>query len=446
MSNALALASVTAVLKDLLDNALIDRSVSAAVGGSVAVSVLAPDRIETGENESARLNLFLYQVAPNAALRNAELPALDARGRRTSNPPLALDLHYMLTAYGAQDFEAEILLGYAMQVLHETPVLGREAIRNSLLAPAPVDGAILPPALAALAAADLAEQIELVRIAPHQLNTEEVSKLWTAFQAKYRPSTAYVASVVLIESALPARSPLPVLTRGAPLAGTGRDRGVVVQAGLVPPYPALAAAEPPHAQAVIRMGEVLTLTGHHLEGDALAARCTHVRSGAELELAALPGAAAGRFQVRMPPDPPAGPVAAGSPLNPANWQAGVYAVAAVVRRAGEPDRVSNALPLVLAPRLDGIAAAAGAGGAVTVTLDVSPPVRRMQRARLLVGEQDVAAAPLAAESADSLEFTSTGLPSGNQWLRLRVDEAESLLVDRSTSPPSFDPSQQVAIP
>ena len=44
MSNALAIASVTAVLKDLLDNGVVDNSLSSTVG-EVTVSVLPPDRI-----------------------------------------------------------------------------------------------------------------------------------------------------------------------------------------------------------------------------------------------------------------------------------------------------------------------------------------------------------------------------------------------------------------
>nr|MBA4158635.1 DUF4255 domain-containing protein [Gemmatimonadota bacterium] len=324
MSTALALAAVTAVLKDLLDNALIDQSVSAAVGGSVTVSALPPDRIETGENEKPRLNLFLYQVAPNAALRNLDLPSRDDRGGRRSNPPLALNLHYLLSAYSALDFEAEILLGYAMLMLHETPALSRGAIRRALAAPSPVGGGMLPPALGALVASDLAEQMELVKLAPHALNTEEISRLWAAFGAKYRPSAAYMATVVLIERDLPARSPLPVLSRGERDPVTKRDEGVRVQPTLLPPYPALESAAPPALQPAVRMGERLSLAGRNLEGDSVAARFTHLRSGRTLELEPEPGATATAFEVRMPPDPPAAPVPDESPLNPANWQAGVY--------------------------------------------------------------------------------------------------------------------------
>jgi len=147
MSNALAIGAVTAVLRDLLNNGLVDHDVTGSLGGNVTVSALPPDRIRIGDGlEQSQLNLFMYQVTPNAGWRNVALPSRDSRGDRTSNPPLALDLHYLLTAYGAQEFHADILLGYAMQALHETPVLSRDAIRRALGAPQPVTGSVLPPA------------------------------------------------------------------------------------------------------------------------------------------------------------------------------------------------------------------------------------------------------------------------------------------------------------
>src|SRR6266404_9156228 len=110
MSNALAIASVTAVLKDLLNNGLIDHDITSAVG-NVTVSALSPDRIDTTSlNQQSQLNLFLYQVTPNAGWRNVGLPSRNANGDRTSNQPLALNLHYLLTAYGALEYHSEILL------------------------------------------------------------------------------------------------------------------------------------------------------------------------------------------------------------------------------------------------------------------------------------------------------------------------------------------------
>jgi hypothetical protein len=408
MSNALALAAVTAVLKDLLDNALIDHSVSAAVGATVAVSALPPDRIDTGDNEEPRLNLFLYQVSPNAAMRNADLPTRNGRGRVVERPVLALDLHYLVSAYGAEDFQAEILLGYAMQLLHERPVLTRDAIRATLAAPSPVDGSILPPALSALSAAALADQLESVKLTPMTMNTEELSKLWTAFQAKYRPSAAYVATVVLIESQAITRAALPVLTRGPVDEVTGRERGVVAQASLEPPFPAVLSVAPATGREAVHMGELLHISGRRLdEGDTIAARFTHVRSGDVIELDPEPGGTAASFDVRIPPDPPPAPEPPGSPLDPASWAAGVYAFSVVLRRAGEQERVTNVLPVVLAPRVSNAAAVAAPGGA-TVSLDVSPPAHSGQNVRLLVGSVE---APVAEFAAPSRQRSPSRRPS-----------------------------------
>jgi len=193
------------------------------------------------------------------------------------------------------------------------------------------------------------------------------------------------------------------------------------------------------------MGEVLILRGHHLSGDQVAARFTHVRSSQTLDLTAAAGATSTGCSVQLPPDPPAVPVAPGSPLNPDNWQAGVYAVAAVVTRAGKPSRVSNELPVAVAPAITSINVVVNAGAA-TFTVTASPKVWRTQRAVLVIADREIAAAPIAVEKTDTLTFAASGLPSGEQWVRLRVDGVESILVDRSAAPPAFISSQKVTIP
>lgn len=425
MSSALAIAGVTAVLKDLLHNGVIDHDLAEALGGPVTVTALPPDRINIDSSDApSQLNIFMYQVTPNAGWRNAGLPSRDGRGERLTNPPLALDLHYLITAYGVKDLHTDILLGYAMQLLHETPVLTRDAIRTAL-SPSPTIDGDLPAALKALSDSELADQAEQIKITPQSFSTEEIMKLWSAFQAKYRPTAAYLASVVLIQARRTTRSALPVLTRG------DRDGGVILQPNLVPPFPTLQESVPPNRQPAVRIGDVLTLRGHHLDGDSVSARFTHARSGTTIELPSEPGASASQFEVRI------------QDLD--SWQAGVYAVSGVIKRTGQANLSTNELSIVLAPRIISIDVV-GTTGDVTLTVHCSPNVRKTQQVSVVIGDREIRAEPITVDKTDSPTFKAKGLPSGPQPIRLRVNGVESILIDRSGAPPIFDPSQQVTIP
>jgi Pvc16 N-terminal domain len=195
ISNALVLASVTAVLKNLLENGLVSRGVTANIGGDTVISALPPDRITTGEEERAQLNLFLYDIR----LKGLDVASRYAPADRAQHPlpaPPVFELSYLLTAYGAQDFHTEVLMGYAIELLREKTVLTGDAIRNIFASLAKTDGGrVVLPALAALADSDLARRIEQIKVSPQILNPEEMSRLWTSLQARYRPSAAYKISV-----------------------------------------------------------------------------------------------------------------------------------------------------------------------------------------------------------------------------------------------------------
>lgn len=209
MSNALAIAAVTAVLRDLLVKGLAAYKIAEIVEGDVLVSAVPPDRIDiTRAEELNQLNLFLYQTTFNQGWRNAGLPTRNSNGDRVDDNPLALNLHYLLSAYGSKVFYPEIILGHAMQLLHETPVLTRDAIREALQPDSDP-----PDWPKALATSELADQVEQLRITPEILNPEEISKLWAAIQAHYRPTAVYQVTVVLIESKRPTKSALPVAGR-----------------------------------------------------------------------------------------------------------------------------------------------------------------------------------------------------------------------------------------
>ena len=438
MSSPLAIGAVSAVLRNLLDNGLIEAG--NAMGATVAVSVVAPDTIDLDDAESPpRLNLFLYQVTPNPGWRNMGLPSRSSvSGERLTNAPLALDLHYVLTAYGRADFQAEILLGYAMHLLHERPVLDREAIRRAL-DPSPLDLSMLPPAFQALAASDLADQLEQIKLTPSVMTSDDMSKLWSAIQSHYRPSVAYQASVVLIESSRPGVSPLPVLSRGPRDLATQRERGVLVNPDLLPSVPTLLRTEPQFSQSGARLGEPVTVTGVRLVGSNHVVLLRHRLNEDPFELPPDSVAASGASLIVTLPDDAAAQTA---------LAAGQMSVALQVLVDGEPaPRETNSVPLILAPTADFAGAALQrTAEAVTVALTALPQVRPQQKAVLIIGAVEAVAAP-RGNAADPLQFTfDPALAAGEHPARLRVEGADSILLDRSGAVPIFAPDQVLVVP
>jgi hypothetical protein len=200
MSTELSIAAVTAVLKNLLGNGLVASASSTGIG-DVNITALPPDRLATGTDERSQLNIFMYRVAPFSALANRpSFVRKEHSSQGTSSPPpLAVELSYLLTACGAEEFHAEILLGAAMQLLHQTPILTPETIRTSLENFSPKKSRVQSqPVKVALSASQLADQLQQIKITPQFLSFEDMSKLWSALQARYRPSVCYQISAVVI--------------------------------------------------------------------------------------------------------------------------------------------------------------------------------------------------------------------------------------------------------
>jgi hypothetical protein len=186
MSNDLAIATVTATLKRVLENAVTGR----ISGTSITVGQPAPKDKST-INDS-RVNLFLYQITHNSGWRNADLPTRRANqyDSFSQRPLLALDLHYLFSFYGdPTSLLPERLMGLVAKTLHVQPFLTRQMILNTVNDTAYLRGS------------DLAEQPELVKFSPVSLSLEELSKIWSIFfQTPYVLSTAYQGTVVLIEA------------------------------------------------------------------------------------------------------------------------------------------------------------------------------------------------------------------------------------------------------
>jgi hypothetical protein len=123
-------------------------------------------------HSKATLSLLLYRLTVNEHGRQAaRFPS-----RELTKPPLALDLHYLLTAWAGSALEEQVILAWAMQQIQQQSVLdlGSMAVGNW-------------------------QSDESVQLLPTDLSTEDLMRLWDALKPSYRLSVGYVARVVRVD-------------------------------------------------------------------------------------------------------------------------------------------------------------------------------------------------------------------------------------------------------
>jgi hypothetical protein len=420
MSNEFSVATVTIALRNLLAsvNELRDPSVASSIPSDlvltneVVINNLPLDQAHDFQNDKNQVNIFLYHVEHSAAWRNMPVPGT-VRSGETGHPPLGLNLYYLLTAYGQNDNEtiSHLLLGKAMSVLHDHPVLSRDEIET------------------AFPGSHLHEQIERIRITPQPISLDDISKLWTGFQTEYKLSVAYQVSVVLIESKRLAKTPLPVLTRGI------NDKGVFVQPFVIPPFPTIETLEYPAGQQGLQPGDELLLKGHHLKGDSVTLLFKHLVSASEISRAATGTPQDSEIRFLLPS------------IEPAIWSPGIYSVKAVIHKSGGPDKTSNDIGFILAPAISIIqilplSPPEPKGYVVSVTF--SPNILPLQQAYLLLGDRQFTS--LAHPAATNvLNFEMRNVEAGDYYIRLRIEGADSLLINNTVTPRVFKPAHKITL-
>jgi hypothetical protein len=406
MSNPLAIATVTATLQSMLTSSLQASGVSGAI--------VTNYQLNNPQLPNPGINLFLFQVTPNAALRNADLPTRRADGSLLRRPQVAIDLHYLLTFYGKDEtYDQQRLLGAALRQFHAHPVLGRDAIRNAI-----TENPLLNNS-------DLAEQIDMVRLTPVRTSLEELSKLWVIFPDKdYVLSVIYVAGVVLIETDdVPPGTAPPVLRPhviAVPFNLTSIDS--------VKPQPIELSTSPPTPLSLIgsnlNPSDEVTFTTPGLT-TTLAGTILSSVNDTQLTVLLPPGLRPGLNTVRLTQLAPA------SASHPS----------AAPRILSQ----SNAAPFVLRPTIQNLAVSSPTGA---ITAVLAPPVGPQQQVMLMLNQLSVpasASVPAGTQPAsfvlpasphptetdtfvfDYTTFSGAGLPSGTYLARARVDDAESRL-------------------
>lgn len=187
MSNYLAVATVTATLRDL-----VQETVGATVAGAT-VTTQRPDSVKGNGLNNPMINIFMYMVAPNPAWRNTDITIHPFDSNKVDiRRQMPLNLFYLVSFYGNDlVFEPQRMLGSVVSAIHARPRLSAQAIQATVARENYLKNSDLDNQVA---------YVESVTLTPISLSLEELSKLWTIFfQVPYALSVAYRASTVLIE-------------------------------------------------------------------------------------------------------------------------------------------------------------------------------------------------------------------------------------------------------
>lgn len=176
MATYQAIAAVSLALKGLLDRALPKDAFPDA-----AIELLQPADYANGMAEG--VSLLLYRVAINQTQRN--LPPRTAPDGTRFRSPLPVDLHYLLSAWADDADTQQCLLGWAMRLMEDMPVLPGSLI-NPFLPEKPVFRA--------------EESVELVC---DPLPQEQWLALWATLTPKAAASMTYIVRMVQIDSEKP---------------------------------------------------------------------------------------------------------------------------------------------------------------------------------------------------------------------------------------------------
>lgn len=397
MSNYLAVATVTAIMQRILQSA-VQRDID-----EVRVTTLQPRNIGNGTPETG-INLFLYHVARNPALHNADATPFRSKGTPIKRQA-AVDLYYMISFYGNDtELIPQRLLGSVVRTFNDCSTVSSEAIQQ----------AIADPTYRFLERSDLAKQVQQLLVVPLELGLDDLSKVWSVFfQAPYMLSLVYKVTVVTIEGDESTKRALPI---------SDRNLGGAV------PFPNRPLVE----QVVSETGKlepILANSALQIHGKHLASNTTKVRIGG--------------FEL-SPSDVKETQISLALNDVPVDFlRAGVQSLQVIHRTlTGNDNNVnrtvdSNAAPFVLRPTIKQIDIeqqnqSIDESQLLRVQVDVMVGIK--QRVVLIMNEWSIdepdgyqfEAQPRNTDT-DTVIFNLTDIKPAQYLLRLQIDGAESLL-------------------
>lgn len=393
MSNFLAISTVTATINHLLEEIQTD------IPG-VKIHNKPPDVINS-EPSANKLNLFLYHISYNAALNSEFLPTRNSSGDLISSPKIAINLHYLLTAYGTDndDLLSQQILGSAIRIINENPILTKDIISDAIKSQEKVQFS------------DLLNDIQTIKLVPEILSVEELTKVWSSFfQTNYRLSMTFQASVLLLDTKKKPKPTIPV-----------KERLVYVKPIK---QPVITKIEPQNFE--YNSTAKIQILGKNLQGEKTFVLIDDRQveplesdiTNDKISIKIPEGLTAGIKKIKI-----SHPLMLGS-------------VPTEHRGANE----SNLGAFILSPKITKITPEEISRGN-NLTVNFEPPIKPKQQALLLVGDQTFVIEKHQKEnvpiSSASVKI-SDEFPVGTYLLRLRVDGAEShLSIDDNPLSPTY---------
>jgi hypothetical protein len=165
-------------------------------------SLLSGNELDSIDNATRTLSLFLYRVIMNEHLRSST-----RTNRASPSVPLSVDLHYLMTMWAPNAVQEQFIFAWAVRQLHLHPVFDASTLMDAGWAPD-----------------------EVVHVVPAELSNEDLMRIWDALQPTYHLSKAYIARAVRIDPDQPVGGDRPVVATRF-LAGNRQSVQAAVEGG-----------------------------------------------------------------------------------------------------------------------------------------------------------------------------------------------------------------------
>lgn len=173
MSNYTVIGDVSETLQKLLED-----DPWTGISPKPMISLKSPKEIINESGNPNKVLIFLYQITENIFLKNENMQIIDSN--RMLQPPLFLELFYLVTTYSNDPAQEKYILGKVMQVFFNNPVLSGSVLKGSL-----------------------SGSNNEIKIIFNPLSIDDLTKLWGTFQdVPYKLSISYMVTPVLIDSSI----------------------------------------------------------------------------------------------------------------------------------------------------------------------------------------------------------------------------------------------------